>query len=140
MEKITEKQFISYLSHNPDEKTLAEKIIVHCEGWENFFYNWETYANSIISGTPFFTYSKDTCKFFDENREEILCYLVNLCYEMGEDFHYFFPKNANKSDFFLWIMGIGEDSQITEAKNWLVWVTVENIARQVEYCIEETES
>lgn len=132
---ITEEQFLEALNDSAQE--IAEKIIEHCQGWENFFDNWQNYSNRITQGQPFFTYYKDTVRFFNDNKAEILNFLVRYCDEIGIGFFELFPRNENHSDFLLGLLEVhGDTCQINNSKNWLVWVTVEAIARSMEYSIK----
>lgn len=95
--------------------------------------------NGAAGGYSGFTYSNETCKFYDDNKALIIPALIESLQECDSTLDDIsqWPcfGGVHLANIFLTVAGIDNDDDIT-VKNGLAWFAAEHVARNFEYIIE----
>ena len=98
-----------------------------------------------VAGFVGFTYYKDTCKFFDDNKDLIMEQLLddrvsigyNSLIEMLSNFRCFKDVDTSNIEAFLINSDDESNEEQTTLKNGLAWYALETVAFQLEEQIEK---
>lgn len=128
------KQVENWLDNADDKKTMLKDLLQHgC-------------ASGLVGDL---IYYKDTSKFYDKHRKEILEMVEDYCNQTGENLQSFlshannFPLSKEELKYEALVNGIGglirkNKDLADQIKNWLAWFAFEQ--RALEYYAEKYES
>ena len=125
---------------------LIKAVVAHSGGWEDFQESAPDIArNDIMGGFHGWIYHKDTCSFFQKNRDLILEYSHSLSKELGEDmltmiqnFGCLKDAELNQHELALALYtGKGDDDVVVQVENAMAWFAAEEVAQAYYRIIEE---